>query len=450
MADLKELARNIFDQVLADCSIERSFGRILHIAADAQGARLVLGTDDVVALDRLKQVRILSIGKAAAPMLQALLSRLPLPPSCDLQGVLIAPGGRPPDLPATIQFFAGGHPYPNAASFAGASAALSMLDSLGGASPDDALCIFLISGGASAMMELPLDRTISLDDTVAFHRSLVAAGATIVEMNCVRKHFSAVKGGRLAVAAGSAQKISLLVSDVPPLHLDALASGPTIPDPTTVAQCREILARYSLLEQFPASVRSFFASPDLPETPKPGQVVSPNWKALDSEELANCALHRAAGLGFHAVIDNTCDDWTYDAAADYLLSRLRQLRREHPRVCLISTGEVTVQLPHAFSSAKGGRNQHFALYAATRLRPSDAPIAILSAGSDGIDGNSVAAGAFIDDRTLDQASLRAQAQHALDGFDSYPLLSTLGATVVTGPTGHNLRDLRILLADSAS
>jgi hydroxypyruvate reductase len=451
VAALKELARSIFDQVLADCSIERSFGRIMHIDADARGARLVLGADDIVALDRLKRVRILSIGKAAAPMLHALLSRLPLPPSCDLQGVLIAPGERPPNLPATIQFFAGGHPYPNAASFAGASAALSMLNALSSDSAEGALCVFLISGGASAMMELPLDRAISLDDTVAFHRSLVAAGATIVEMNCVRKHFSAVKGGRLAIAAGGAQKISLLVSDVPPLHLDALASGPTIPDPTTVAQCREILARYGLLEQFPASVRRFFASPDLPETPKPGQVVSPSWKVLDSEELANSALHRAARLGFHAVVDNTCDDWTYAAAADHLLDRVRQLRRNHPRVCLISTGEVSVKLPASLSSvARGGRNQQLALYLATRLRPGDAPLAVLSAGSDGIDGNSAAAGAIVDDRTLDQASLHAQAQHALDSFDSYPLLNTLGATVVTGPTGHNLRDLRILLADRAS
>jgi hydroxypyruvate reductase len=160
---------------------------------------------------------------------------------------------------------------------------------------------------------------------------------------------------------------------------------------------------------------------------------------------------RAARLGFHAVVDNTCDDWTYAAAADHLLDRVRQLRRNHPRVCLISTGEVSVKLPASLSSvARGGRNQQLALYLATRLRPGDAPLAVLSAGSDGIDGNSAAAGAIVDDRTLDQASLHAQAQHALDSFDSYPLLNTLGATVVTGPTGHNLRDLRILLADRAS
>ena len=461
VADLKGVARGIFEQALADCSIERSFDRTLSTVADAQGTRLILNGHDVLALDRLKRVRIVSIGKAGAAMLDSLLTRLPLPPACDLQGMLIA-GERPHNLPATIQFFAGGHPVPNRASFDGASAALSMLQALKDARGEDTLCIFLISGGASAMMELPLDASISLDDTVAFHQALVHCGTSIVEINCVRKHFSAVKGGRLAVAAGSAQKISLLVSDVPPAHLDALASGPTIADPTSVAQCREILTRFGLLRRFPTSVSRFFSSPDQPETPKPGEMTSQSWKVVDSDELAEAARCHAAQLGFHAVIDNTCDDWSYDAAADYLLNHLRVLRREHPRVCLVSAGEVTVQVPtSAHATARGGRNQHFALYLATQLRPADGTVAVLSAGSDGIDGNSNAAGAIVDGNTLDgdtpagsdptsasasTNSRRIAAQQALDAFDSSTWLDAVGATIVTGPTGHNLRDLRILLA----
>jgi len=444
VTDLKQLARDIFAGALADCSIERSFDRVLQ----TEGHRLFLDGRDVVDLDRLKRVRILSIGKAAAPMLQALLSRLPLAPSCDLEGVLIAPGERPQNLPARIKFFPGGHPYPDEASRAGAAEALSMLRAVANAPTDETLCIFLISGGASAMMELPLDPAISLEDTVAFHRALVGSGATIVEMNCVRKHFSAVKGGRLAVAAGRAKKISLLVSDVPPAHLDALASGPTIPDPTTIAQCREILTRYQMLDRFPPSVRRFFESPELPETPKPNEVDSPVWKLVDSEELARAAQNHATALGYRAIFDNTCDDWTYDAAADYLLNRLRELRREHPRVCLISCGEVAVRLP--VTAGAGGRNQHLALYLAGKLRAEDAPIAVLSAGSDGIDGNSPAAGAVLDTHTLDSPSRRAEAQHVLGAFDTYPFLNAIGATIVTGPTGHNLRDLRVLLADSTS
>jgi hydroxypyruvate reductase len=403
---------------------------------------------EAIALDRLRRVRVVSAGKAAAAMLNALVARLRLPSTCELQGVLIA-AERPANLPAMVQFFCGGHPAPNEASFAGARAALAMLHALGDASPEDTLCIFLLSGGASAMMELSLDAAILLDDTVAFHRALVHSGASIVEMNCVRKHFSAVKGGRLALAAGKAQTLSLLVSDVPPAHLDALGSGPTIGDSTTVAECREILARYGLMEQFPAPVRRFFASAELPETPKPGNLNARICKLVDSDEMAEAARRHAASLGFHAVIDNACDDWSYDAAANYLLKRLRALRREHARVCLISAGEVTVRVDAAFANARGGRNQHFALYMATQLRAEDGPIAVLSAGSDGIDGNSDAAGAIVDEHTIDGETRRESALRALAEFDSSSWLSARGAAVVTGATGHNLRDLRILLADVA-
>jgi len=458
MRPLHELARLIFTQALADCSIERAMERVLGVSTHGAGAdgvsiRLTASGEDIAALGRLQRLRIVAAGKGAAAMIGALLSRLPLPPSCDLQGVLIAPV-RPQNLPASIQFFPGGHPVPNHASFAGAAAALSMLHALPGAFADtdtaNSLCIFLLSGGASSMMELPLDPAISLADTAAFHQALVGSGASIVEINCVRKHFSAVKGGRLAVAAGAAAKISLLVSDVPPAHLDALGSGPTLPDPTTVAQCCKVLADHSLLDRLPASVQRFFASPQLAETPKPGQLVSPAYMLLDAGDLAEAARTRAADLGFSTSIDNSCDDWDYAAAADYLLDRLRQLRRQHPRVCLISAGELTVKLPAPnprAASAIGGRNQHFALYLATQLRPSDGPIAVLSAGSDGIDGNSSAAGAIVDEHTLD--GRLSAAQNALQDFNSSSFLTGVGATVVTGPTGHNLRDLRILLADAS-
>jgi glycerate 2-kinase len=453
-ANLKEIARSLFEQALADCSIERLFDRKLRVIADVEGTRLLVDGCEPIALDRLKRVRVVAAGKAAAAMLHALLARLPLAPSCDLHGVLIATE-RPPNLPAGILHFRGGHPVPNEASFTGARAALSLLQVPGEDSPDDTLCLFLLSGGASAMMELPLDSAISLDDTVAFHRALVHSGASIVEMNCVRKHFSAVKGGRLALAAGAAQKLSLLVSDVPPAHLDALASGPTIADPTTVVECREILARYNLLERFPESVRDFFASPNLPETPKPSELTTRICKLVDSEDLAESVRVHATRRGFYAVIDNTCDDWSYNAAADYLLGRLRQLHREHPRVCLISTGEVAVRVPDSFASipshpTRGGRNQHFALYLATQLRPDDGPLAILSAGSDGIDGNSDAAGAILDEHMLEAESDRERALRALEEFDSSTWLNEINATLVTGPTGHNLRDLRILLADATS
>jgi hydroxypyruvate reductase len=464
---LNQLARTIFGQALADCSIERAFEQKMKVVTAVDGRKKLLFGENVVDLAHVKHVRIVAIGKASRTMLEALL---PLPAHCDLAGVLIAPAP-PKELPPEFEFFAGGHPVPDEASFAGARAVLSMLqelpESVSGAK--ETLCLFLISGGASAMMELPLDPVISLTDTIAFHRALVHSGASIAEMNCVRKHFSAVKGGRLALVARGAECLSVLVSDVPSGHLDTIASGPTVPDTSTIYNCREILTRYNLIERFPASVRRFFASPDLPETPKPDTLTARTLTLLDASDLAEAARQRAEQLGFHVVIDNTCDDWDYRAASEYLLARLRMLRREHTRICLISVGEVAVSSASdgigagddLMNSGIGGRNQHFALYTATLLESADGPIAVLSAGSDGIDGNSAAAGAVVNEQTLSSAKpgvsapdnipmdewLGTEAQMALQQFRSFAFLESSGATITTGPTGNNLRDLRILLAE---
>jgi len=458
----RDAAEAIFRHALANCSIEQTLERRF---------REIVSSED---LRNIQQIRIVAAGKAAAPMLAATLAQLersPAAPPRKIAGVLIAPQ-RPAVLPSGFQFFAGGHPLPNQASFAGARAALDLLSDTDPA--PHTLCLFLISGGASAMMELPLDPAITLADTIGLYRELVHSGASITEINCVRKHFSAVKGGRLALAARGLPAVSVLVSDVPPGRLDALASGPTLPDTSTVAECREILDRYHLLPRFPPSIRRFFEHDDLPETPKPGDFSARSITLLTSGDLADAARRHAETLGFHAVVDNTCDDWDYRDAARYLLDRLRELRRSHPRACLLSAGEVTVSLPGSAANENnidsngsinnidskdgintaeqrkpiglGGRNQQFTLYAASLLTSSDASTAILSAGSDGIDGNSAAAGAVIDDRTLAAPTLRAEAEQALDRFDATPLLDRLGASLVTGPTGNNLRDLRILLA----
>lgn len=446
-AALREMARSIFLQSLADCSVEQAFARRIRVS----GSRLLIDDSEAIDLERVKRLRIVGVGKASAAMLGALLGHLKGLPR-DVAGVLIA-GEEPADLPLGFQFFAGGHPLPNEASQAGARAALDMLRGLRDEEgTDGTLCLFLISGGGSAMMELPLDPSITLAEMRSFYQELVHSGASIAEINCIRKHFSAVKGGRLAMAAGEVATLSLLVSDVPLDHLDALASGPTLPDTSTVDQCREILTRYELPGRFAASVRGFFERHDLPETPKPGSFEARAVTLLNSDQLAEAARARAEELGFHAVIDNTCDDWDYQAAADYLVGRLRSLRKASPRACLISAGELTVKLPSIAAKpgpiGVGGRNQQFSLYAATLLGPSDAATVILSAGSDGIDGNSPAAGAMVDEGTL-QTEARygeAAARRSLQEFDSYSILTRLGTTIVTGATGNNLRDLRILLA----
>jgi hydroxypyruvate reductase len=305
------------------------------------------------------------------------------------------------------------------------------------------LVIYLLSGGGSAMAEKPIDDEISLEDLTATYRVLVHSGAPIGEINAIRKHLSAVKGGRMALAASPAQQVSILVSDVPDKLPDALASGPTMPDSASLEDCYAIAAKYNMLEQFPASVRELFQRHALEETPKSDDVAfhrSRWWTVLSNSSLLDATKADAERQGFLVEIDNSCDDWDYARAADYLLGRLRGLRKQSEKVCLISGGEVTVKV---VDGGVGGRNQQFALYCATKIGGEH--ITVLSAGSDGIDGNSIAAGAVVDGTTLSRASTLDPATHLKD-FDAYSFFAALGDAVVTGPTGNNLRDLRVILA----
>jgi glycerate 2-kinase len=261
----------------------------------------------------------------------------------------------------------------------------------------------------------------------------------------VRKHLSAVKGGRLAQAAFPAQQVSLLVSDVPDGTPDALASGPTMPDSTSVDDCYRIAEKYELLRQFPVSTRELFERHALDETPKsddPAFVRARWWTVLSNQSAIEEASVAAERAGFIVHVDNSCDDWDYEQAADYLLQRVRELRKQFSAVCLISGGEVTVKVTNG---GVGGRNQQFALACAEKIAGEN--LTVLSAGTDGVDGNSPAAGAIADGTTLERARGRGLAvRGALEAFDAYPFFKALGDAIETGPTGNNLRDLRILLA----
>jgi len=297
------------------------------------------------------------------------------------------------------------------------------------------------------MAENLLDDEISLEDLVATYRMLVLSGAPIAEINAIRKHLSAIKGGRLAQAAYPAHQLSLLVSDVPDNMLDALASGPTMPDSTTAGDCYAIAQKYGMVEQFPASVRELFLRRALEETPKsddPAFLRSRWWTLLSNQTALDAAAVAAGEAGFTVETDNSCDDWDYARAADYLLGRLRELRKKSERVCLISGGEVTVKVT---DGGVGGRNQQFALACAEKIAGEN--ITVLSGGTDGIDGNSPAAGAVVDGTTLARArALGLDIAGHLKAFDAYPFFEALGDAVVTNPTGNNLRDLRILSACS--
>jgi hydroxypyruvate reductase len=454
MTPLEEIhasSRDIFDRALQACDIPKAFDRHLHF----EGRTLVRHPSPRLPslsqpLEGFKEIYVIAFGKAALSMLNALLERLP--PKMHVHGVCSAPE-IPKKRDRHIRYFEGGHPLPNEDSLAAAQATLALLKH----AKKTTFIFFLISGGGSAMHELPRDKKITLDDTIAFHETLVASGATITEINTVRKYFSAVKGGRLALAAPTAEKLSLLLADVPLKDLAAVASSPTLPDYSTLAECQEILERFHLLEKFPPTVREYFETLIREEGTASAQVKVEKEGAvafqhaqfdtlLSNHDFVNAARDHAHSLGYKVVIDNTCDDWDYADAAKYLLARFHELRGEYTRVCLLSSGEVTVNLGK--NPGCGGRNQQFALQCALDLaRFEGEPLAVLSAGSDGIDGNSPAAGAIADTTTISRARrCNFDPAATLARFDSCTLFTSLGDSIMTGPTGNNLRDLRILVA----
>ncbi|MCU1319548.1 MAG: glycerate 2-kinase [Edaphobacter sp.] len=396
------------------------------------------------ALGEFGRRMLVSVGKAGHTLASTFLAQAG-DDAARFEGIIVGPvATQALPLPQNFRVYHGGHPSPNEASLAAATDILRTLESLA----ERDLVVFLISGGGSAMLEQFLQPGLTLATIAATHKALVESGAPITAMNAVRKHLSAVKGGRLAAAAAPAEQLTIFVSDVPPGELDALSSGSTLPDRSTVEDVYRIAQEYGLDGRFPGEIAEMLTARTLVETPKTGDAIfaRSRWSVLlDSASLEEAAAVRAAELGWFVEIDNRCDDWSAEQAATYLLGRLEELRRTHERVCLLSAGEITVRVPPE-ASGKGGRNQHFALLCSEQIAGQD--ITVLSGGSDGIDGNSPAAGAVVDGTTTERAALAGYpVAQALDVFDSYSLLMLLGDTIMTGPTGNNLRDLRILLSD---
>jgi len=429
--EMRETARSIFLRTLEQASISKGFQR--HVNCERGILRVC---EDLYDLQSYSRVLVIALGKAGHTMVEALSAEV----GASLEGIVassVQPGAQIPGF----RYFHGGHPTPNAESIQAATAMLRAVE----AQPASALVLFLISGGGSSIVEKPIDDEISLEDLVATYRALVHSGAPIAEINAVRKHLSAVKGGRLAWAAFPAQQVSLFVSDVPDTTPDALASGPTMPDSTSVEDCYRLAEKYELLNQFPRSTRELFDRHALEETPKSDDPVfhkSRWWTILSNQSAIEEASAAAERAGFIVHIDNSCDDWDYEKAADYLVTKLRELRKQFSPVCLISGGEVTVKVTNG---GVGGRNEQFALACAEKIAGEN--ITVLSAGTDGVDGNSPAAGAIVDGRTVERARSRGlDCKAALAQFDANPFFAALGDAIETGPTGNNLRDIRILLA----
>jgi hydroxypyruvate reductase len=382
---------------------------------------------------------VLGAGKAAAAMAQEVEQHMAGP----IEGLVVTRYGHA--VPCQrIEVVEAAHPVPDAA---GSEAAARMLQLAEAAGPDD-LVLCLISGGASALLCLPAPG-ISLDDKQALHRTLLASGADIGQMNTVRKHLSAIKGGRLAVAAHPAKVVTLVISDVPGDDPAVIGSGPTVPDASTFAEALAVVQRYGITE--PAAVLEHLrAAAD--ETPKPGD---PRLAGIVTTVIATpqasleAAAEVAREVGLEPVILGDAIEGEAREVAKALAAVALQVRRHGqpaPAPCvLLSGGETTVTMR---GRGRGGRNSEFLLALALALKGA-AGISALAADTDGIDGSEDNAGAIVTPDTLARGEARGlDAKAMLADNDAYGFFSGLGDLVVTGPTLTNVNDFRAIVIDA--
>jgi hydroxypyruvate reductase len=392
---------------------------------------------------------VLGAGKAGGAMAQAVEALWPR--EAPLSGLVVTryhhTPPRPAGLPQRIEVVEAAHPVPDAA---GLKAAERILELTRGLTPQD-LVLCLISGGGSALLTLPAEG-LGLQEKQRINRELLDSGANIMEMNCVRKHLSRIKGGRLAAACAPAQVVTLTISDVPGDDPSVIASGPTVPDASTCADALAILQRYGI--DVPAAILGLLEQGAL-ETPKPGDPVFQGQRvqliATPQQSLEAAAeAARAAGLDAHILSDEMEGESREVGKVHAALARAVALRGQpFPRPCVIlSGGETTVTVrkqPEGMPRGRGGRAGEFCLGLAQALQ-GQASVWALAADTDGIDGMEDNAGAFVSPDTL----RRAQAQGMkVDAFlarnDAYGYFSALGDLLVTGPTHTNVNDFRAIL-----
>jgi hydroxypyruvate reductase len=385
---------------------------------------------------------VLAAGKAAGSMTEVAEAVYSGVAARQIAGIAVARRGygRPTKIIPVIE---AGHPIPDAAGVAAAEQALELAD---GAGPDD-LVLVLLSGGASANWIAPVEG-LTLADKQAVTRALLRSGANIGEINTVRKHLSRIKGGRLARRAEPARVVTLAISDVPGDDPAVIGSGPTVPDPTTLADARAIVARYRL--DLPDVVTRALADPNN-ESPKPNDPVfaTTEFKLIARPADAFRAAEREARmLGYEPVmLGDRIEGEARDIAAEHA-ARARALQKQGRRLVLLSGGELTVTIR---GKGRGGPNQEYALALAVAL--DGAPgIAALAGDTDGTDGGAGSAddpaGAVIDQTTLPRArSLGLDPAHFLSDNDSTGFFSRLGDLVETGPTWTNVNDFRAIVVD---
>jgi glycerate 2-kinase len=395
---------------------------------------------------RYDSLYVVAFGKAAMPMTRALVEVLE--PGIDLHGMVITKYGHSGlvKLSGRIDVFEAGHPIPDVNGVTATAKAVELLKEADGST----LVVCLISGGGSALLLSPREG-IALEEKQAVTDLLLRAGADIVELNTVRKHLSRVKGGRLAELAYPARVLSLILSDVIGDPLDVIASGPTSPDTTTYENALEAIRKRRIEGSVPANVLRVLregAAGLAPETPKPG---NPAFQAVEniivgSNRMATAAAaKKAEELGFKVpTLSNEVQGEAREAGASLarLALQIKKANREGNPICLIQGGETTVTVR---GKGRGGRNTEFALSFAIEIAGTPG-IWMLSAGTDGTDGPTDAAGAIVDGETAGKmAALAIDPAVCLNENDSYTCFQKAGGLFTTGPTGTNVMDLQIVL-----
>jgi glycerate 2-kinase len=432
---LRQAALAVWQAALAAGDVAPLLERALHL----DGSRLTAGAFHVD-LDTVERLIVLGCGKAGASMARALEHRLG---DRVRDGFVVVKDGYA--MPTRrIAVAEAGHPVPDAR---GIAASRRLLEAAGAAGERD-LVIFLVSGGGSALTPAPAP-PVTLDEKQAMTRLLLAAGASINELNAVRKHLSLLKGGQLARAAAPARVLTLALSDVIGDPLDVIASGPTAPDATTFADALDVLARRSVMDAAPPSVVARLkdgARGQIAETPKAGDPIFERVTNLvigNNALVVEAAVAQARALGYAPTLLTRALQGESRETARALVARARALAG---RACLVAGGETTVTVR---GRGHGGRCQEFALAAAREIAGSD-DVVVLAAGTDGTDGPTDAAGGLVDGATV--ARIRAaggDAEAALADNDAYRALGLAGDLISTGPTNTNLLDVYLVLRNGA-
>ncbi|MGB5932158.1 MAG: glycerate kinase [Anaerolineae bacterium] len=393
-------------------------------------------------LSQFRHIHVVGAGKASGAMAQALEEMLGERLTSGLVNVkygYLAPTQR-------VRLQEAGHPLPDEAGLSATGKIVDLLRETG----EDELVISLISGGGSALLTSPWEG-ISLEEAKRLTEALLRCGATINEINAVRKHISQVKGGRLARLTHSASLITLILSDVVGDPLDMIASGPTVPDSTTYAEAWQVLERYELIEEVPPTILRHLElgkAGQVEETPKKGDAAFQRAYNLiigNNRQAALAAVERAQELGFNALLLTTYLEGEAREVAKVLAALAKEVARYSEPVarpaCLVLGGETTVTVK---GEGKGGRNQEMALASALAIEGME-DVLILCAATDGSDGPTDAAGAIAEGDTVARArQLGLDAQAYLANNDSYHLFQALSDLIITGPTNTNVNDLAMV------